>query len=392
MGRKNCEPEDASRPLREVLFLAFIGIYAGCSDWAELERYAAGNISWLRRFYRYEDGTPSGEEIREIFGRIPNDRFHELMTSYLSANIDYFKGCLLLEDSRDFPRHYALEGDQQMLEVWEIRDGISWSFNTVQAKTGDTGIRKWLRSKRSLKGSVVILDQPWEETWKTILSKRGDCIGDITGSHSLSEEAALCFDEDTLEYIRHWMGGYLLETRKIRSRVETREYYLLDAPEDPDRDRQWGRITSYVCLIKSVQSAVVEKRYYISTLRNLSDCAQGIELYGQRRKGNAFREEPGSDWELNACRNLVLLAKMDLELIRLLKILPTFRKASVRSIKMVIGKNQEILRNTLISVLNPKSIMESLSGVVMTETDGKKARKLQEEEQRGSDEDDDDLK
>lgn len=403
-------------PLHEVLLLAFLGVLGGCNTWVDLELYGKENIRWLKKFYRYRNGTPSHDEFRYIFGKIPNSQFQDLIIAFLTANITHIKHCLHLEDvSHHFAHHYAIDGkeengtgrtysasqqgkvpNQQTLHVWDIMDGLCLYSKHIESKTNEIPVaQEWLRAQKSLKNCLVTFDalHTQKVTWKLIQSKGGDSIGGLKGNQSgLLEDVSLCFDEDTLKEIKKEKKDYLKKVEKAHSQVETREYYRLDAYEDAERDKQWGTIRSFVCLIKTIQptnpskSTTVETRYYITTLTDVAECAEGIRAHWQCETGHwfldtVFREDYNTTMDVNAYQNLSLMIKMVLFLLKLLKVLPQYKKASLNSIRKALSWNKEEVTAKLFSLLDKKTIEETLSGVTMTDADKKKAKKLLEEDQ-----------
>ncbi len=386
-------------PLHEAVLLLFLGALAGCSSWIELEMFGNQNLRWLRKFYGYENGIPSRDEIMYIFGRIPNDQFQGFIISFLTANLGCLQRCLRVKaSSKNFSHIYAADGkvsNQRTLHVWDITYGICICSQTIEFETDEIpAVQQWLESQKTLKDCLIILEAHTQaETWKLIRSKKGECIGDLMGSQGgLLEEVSRCFGEETLKKIKEEKKDYLKVTEKTHSQTEIREYFRVDPCKNPERDGKWGKIPSFVCFIRTIQpanpseSATAEARYYITTLKDVADCAEGIRSHWQCEAGHwflgtEFREDDTCAMERDAYQNLSLMIKMDLHLLKALKVLPEFQKASIRSIHMAVGWNRERTIKELFSLLDKKYVAELLSEVRMTDTDKKKARKLMEEEQ-----------
>lgn len=403
-------------PLSEVLLLVFMGVLSGCNRWTELEAFGTAQIRWLRKFYPYKKGIPSHDEINYIFGKIPPGRFQEAVVGFLTANIERIKRILHLKTGSKVLIHYAIDGkeengtgrtysssrqesvpDQQTLHVWNVTDDICIYSEPIDRKTNEIPVaQKFLRSQKSLKGILVTFDalHTQKKTWKLILSKKGECIGGLKGNQSgLLEEVSQCFDQETLDQIKKEKNDYLKTTEKAHSQIETREYYRIDAYEDKEREKQWGRIASFLCVIKTTlptdpsKKTGQEKRYYISTLEDVADIAEGIRSHWRCESGHwcldvVFREDDNTTMNVNAYQNLSLMIKMALHLLKLLRVLPKYKKCSLETIRKIIGWNNEDTLKDLFMLMDRKTIAETLGNVKMTAADKKKAENLMEQEER----------
>ena len=404
-------------PLPEVLLLVFMGVLADCNQWTELELFGNTNLRWLRKFYRYNHGVPSHDELRYIFSKIPTKQFQDVIIRFLEANIAHIKHALGLDTALCGLTHYAIDGkeengtgrsycasrqdkvrNQQTLHVWNVTDDICIYSEAMDSKTNEIPVaQNFLESRKSLRNILITFDalHTQKKTWKIILKKHGEAIGGLKGNQGgLLENVSLCFDEKTKKELREGGDGkgYYKTVEKAHSQIETREYYLLKAYEDKERDKEWGKITSFLCVVKTInptdpsKSPSQEIRYYISTLSDVIACAEGIRGHWACEVGHwcldvIFREDDNTTMDINAYQNLSLLIKMTLHLIKLLKTLPKYSKYSMKSIRKVIGWDYEHTLKDLFSILDREALKESLGEVKMTANDKKKASELLKQEE-----------
>src|SRR5258706_8127886 len=62
-------------PLDEVLLLVLLGVLAGCEGWVEIEKFGEAKLNLLRRFRPYKDGTPSHDQLGDIFSALDAEQF-----------------------------------------------------------------------------------------------------------------------------------------------------------------------------------------------------------------------------------------------------------------------------------------------------------------------------
>jgi hypothetical protein len=72
------DPRQAGKviyPLQEVLLLCLLAVLAGAESFVEIARFVEKKIELLRRFLPFKDGTPSHDQLRDIFAMIDATRF-----------------------------------------------------------------------------------------------------------------------------------------------------------------------------------------------------------------------------------------------------------------------------------------------------------------------------
>ena len=399
-------------PLHEVLLLVFLGVLANCNRWTELEIYGKTNIRWLKKFYKYQHGTPSHDELRYIFGKIPTEKFQDVLIGFLTSNIHHLKKCLGIDQTVGGLIHYAIDGKEengtgrsysssrngkvrnmQTLHVWNVTDQICIYSKAIDEKTNEIPVaQRFLESQKSLKGILITFDalHTQKATWKLIRKKKGACIAGLKGNQSsLLEDVTLCFDEETMEKLRKEGKDYKKTKEKARSQIETREYYRLDAYEDKKREKEWGKIESFVCVLTTIEPidpskpTTQETRYYISTLTDVSQCADGIREHWMCESGHwcldvVFCEDDNTTMDRNAYQNLSLMIKAVLHLLKLLRILPQYKNYGLATLRKAFSWNssEEIIKS-LFTLMNKKSIEAALGDVKLTPSDKKKAREMQ---------------
>jgi hypothetical protein len=78
-------------PLDEILLLALVGVRAGCESWVEIAKFGDKKLDLLRRFRPYRDGTPSHDQLGDIFAALDAAQFQ----SCFIAGVGKLTGFLL---------------------------------------------------------------------------------------------------------------------------------------------------------------------------------------------------------------------------------------------------------------------------------------------------------
>ena len=72
-------------PLDEILLLCLLGVLAGCESWVEIARFGEKKLGLLRRFRPFEDGTPSHDQLGDIFAALDAQAFQSCFIAWVSS-------------------------------------------------------------------------------------------------------------------------------------------------------------------------------------------------------------------------------------------------------------------------------------------------------------------
>src|SRR6266508_2041705 len=70
-------------PLDEILRLGLLGVRAGCERWVELATFGDKKLGLLRRFRPYLDGTPSHDQLGDIFAALDAAQFQSCFIAWV---------------------------------------------------------------------------------------------------------------------------------------------------------------------------------------------------------------------------------------------------------------------------------------------------------------------
>ena len=72
-------------PLDEVLLLCLLGVLAGCESWVEIAKYGEKKLGFLRRFRPFTDGTPSHDQLGDIFAALDAEQFQHCFIAWAAS-------------------------------------------------------------------------------------------------------------------------------------------------------------------------------------------------------------------------------------------------------------------------------------------------------------------
>jgi hypothetical protein len=86
-------------PLDEVLLLCLLAVLGGAETFVDIARFGEKKLDLLRRFLPFRDGTPSHDQLGDIFATLDAEQFQRCFVAWVVA----LSGSLL-DAKRSAPR------------------------------------------------------------------------------------------------------------------------------------------------------------------------------------------------------------------------------------------------------------------------------------------------
>ena len=378
-----------SYPLTHILFIAFLAIVAGCSNWTDISLFADLKKRYLKKFLKGYSKAPSHDTFRRVFGLIDPVRFSEAVSAFLVENLWAMKEILGIEnvgyrligvdgkEANGTGRKSGGDSDSggipnlQTLSIYDVTNAVSLLSVPIDEKTNEIPVAQKYLAEMDLKNCIVTFDalNTQKDTVKVIAKSGGEYVGGLKGNHELFHgEVKLYFDKETLAAIRKEKKNYYTYTEKAHNRVEKRVYYLTtDIGWFEDR-KKWANLRAFICYDKTTEDLATGKKtserwFYITSLTDVELCADairghwGVESLHWHLDCN-FSEDGNSTMDKNAFHNLSSLNKIALSLYKLMQ--PTFKGYSIRTLRQAFRLDCEKMISDLLIILDEDLLKEAV--------------------------------
>jgi len=363
-------------PLHEVLLIAFLAVLANASSWYDMERFGKRYKKWLKKFLKLENGIPSHDTFRRVFGLVNPEHLQHATVNFLFTNMQSIKKSLKLKD--DGMKQICIDGKEengtgrkydtnekirnlQTLHVYDASHGICLFSELIDKKTNEIPAAQAVIPLLQLKNTVVTFDalHTQKETIKLIVKGAGDYVGALKGNQSTLEGFAKeSFTAATKSMIKKGAKNYYETLEKAHNQVETRRFYLAKAKQKIEGLEEWQKLRNFICYEKYTCNVVTgkentETRYYITSLRDIELCADAVRGHWSIENqlhwhlDYSFGEDDDTTMDQNAFSNLSLINKTALSLCKLAQ--PLYKDGSIRGIRKMFGWSME---DTLSEILN----------------------------------------
>jgi predicted transposase YbfD/YdcC len=147
-------------PLDEILLLVLLGVLASCESWVEIARFGDKKLDVLRRFRAFQDGTPSHDQLGDIFRVLDAEQFQLCFIAWAGA-LTGLGADIIAIDGKTLRRSYQEGGSKapiHMISAWSCRQNLVLGQAKVAAKSNEITAIPKLLDLLTIKGATITID------------------------------------------------------------------------------------------------------------------------------------------------------------------------------------------------------------------------------------------
>ena len=103
-------------PLDEVLLLCLLAVLAGAESFVEIARFGTRKLDLLRRFRTFADGTPSHDQLGDIFATLDAEKFQHCFVAWVASLTGAPAGVIAI-DGKTVRRSYQEKGRKAAIHM-----------------------------------------------------------------------------------------------------------------------------------------------------------------------------------------------------------------------------------------------------------------------------------
>jgi predicted transposase YbfD/YdcC len=264
-------------PLDEVLLLCLLAVLASAESWVEIAEFGKRKLAFLRRFCPFEKGTPSHDQLGDLFAALDAEQFQHCFIGWVGSLAKLGPDIVAI-DGKTLRRSYQEGGGKapiHMISAWASNQRLVLGQIKVADKSNEITAIPDLLDLLTLKGSVVTIDAMGcqREIATKILEKEADYVLALKGNQgTLREDVELFFNEQAAAKFKDTAVSRHETLEKSHGRIETRTYTATDDIDWLKERHDWPGLTSVV-MVESIREIISKKtepetetRFYISSL------------------------------------------------------------------------------------------------------------------------------
>jgi predicted transposase YbfD/YdcC len=266
-------------PLAEVLLLSLLAVLAGAETFVDIARFGQKKIELLRRFLPFQDGTPSHDQLGDIFATLDAAEFQRRFVAWVAKLIGISADVIAI-DGKTVRRSSHKRGGKaaiHMVSAFAARQRLVLGQVKVADKSNEIIAIPALLDMLAIEGAVVTIDAMGcqRDIARKVIDKKADYILALKGNQgTLREDVELFAAEQKANGFKHTKITRHETVDADHGRIETRTYTVIHDVAWLQERHKWPGLQGVVMVESQREipgpagaSAIErETRFYITSL------------------------------------------------------------------------------------------------------------------------------
>jgi predicted transposase YbfD/YdcC len=260
-------------PLDEVLLLCLLAVLAGAEAFTDIARFGERKLDLLRRFRPFGDGTPSHDQLGDIFATLDAEAFQRCFVGWVAA-LTGAPAEVIAIDGKTVRRSYQKAGGKapiHMVSAFAARQRLVLGQVKVAEKTNEISAIPKLLEMMAIEGAVVTIDAMGcqRDIARKIIDKKADYVLALKGNQGrLREDVRVFVEEQKANGFENTMISHDETVDGDHGRIETRATTVIHDVEWLKVRHDWPGLQSIVVVDSTRDMAgeiEQETRLYITS-------------------------------------------------------------------------------------------------------------------------------
>jgi predicted transposase YbfD/YdcC len=268
------QPGKVIYPLEEVLLLCLLAVLAGAESFVDIALFGEKKLDLLRRFRPFRDGTPSHDQLGDIFATLDAAKFQHCFVSWV-ASLTGAATDVIAIDGKTVRRSFQKKGAKapiHMVSAFAARQRLVLGQVKVAEKSNEIVAIPALLEMLAIEGAIVSIDAMGcqREIAAKIVDRKADYVLALKGNQgTLREDVELFAAEQKVNDFKDTKVSRHQTVDGDHGRIETRSYTAFhDIAWLQDR-HDWPGLKG-VIMVESTREIggkiEQETRFYITSL------------------------------------------------------------------------------------------------------------------------------
>jgi predicted transposase YbfD/YdcC len=300
------QPGKVTYPLQEILLLCLLAVLAGAEGFVDIARFGKKKIDLLRRFLPFKDGTPSHDQLGDIFATLDAAAFQRCFVAWVAKRIGVSADVIAIDGKtvRRSSNKRSGKAAIHMVSAFAARQRLVLGQVKVADKSNEIVAIPALLDMLAIEGAIVTIDAMGcqREIARKVIDKKADYILALKGNQgSLREDVELFAAEQKANGFKDTEVTRHETVDADHGRIETRTYTVIHDVGWLQKRHEWPGLQGVVMVESqreisgpSMSANTIERetRFYITSL------AWGAEQIGPAVRAH-WMIENGLHWVLD---------------------------------------------------------------------------------------------
>jgi predicted transposase YbfD/YdcC len=268
------QPGKVIYPLAEVLLLSLLAVLGGAETFVDIALFGEKKLGLLRRFRPFRDGTPSHDQLGDIFATLDANKFQHCFVSWV-ASLTGAVADVIAIDGKTLRRSYQKKGAKapiHMVSAFAARQRLVLGQVKVAEKTNEIVAIPALLDMMAIEGAIVTIDAMGcqRQIAEKIVDKKADYVLALKGNQgTLREDVELFAAEQKANGFKDAKVSRYETVDGDHGRIETRTYTAFHDVDWLKERHDWPGLKGVV-MVESTREIgdkiERETRFYITSL------------------------------------------------------------------------------------------------------------------------------
>jgi predicted transposase YbfD/YdcC len=261
-------------PLEEILLLCLLAVLAGAETIVDISLFGCKKRELLRRFRRFEDGTPAHDHLGDILAALDAEQFQRCFVTWVVAMTGVPEGVVAIDGKtvRRSGRKKRGQAPIHMVSAFAARQRLVLGQVKVAEKSNEIVAIPKLLDLLAIEGAIVTIDAMGcqRDIAQKIVDKKADYVLALKGNQGslrddvelfVAEQAAAGFKDTTVSRDQTVDGDH--------GRIETRITTVIHDVAWLRQRHEWPGLSAVVRVesVREIGDKIEqETRFYITSL------------------------------------------------------------------------------------------------------------------------------
>jgi len=261
-------------PLDEILLLCLLAVLAGAETFVDIALFGCKKLALLRRFRRFEDGTPAHDHLGDILAVLDAEQFQRCFVAWVAALTGVPEGVIAI-DGKTVRRSHDKNGGKaaiHMVSAFAARQRLVLGQVKVADKSNEIVAIPKLLDMLAIEGAIVTIDAMGCQRGiaQKVVDKKADYILALKGNQgSLREDVEVFVAEQTAAGFKDTRISQHQTVDGDHGRIETRTTTVIHDVAWLQERHDWPGLKAIVMVESSRETGdkiEAETRFYITSL------------------------------------------------------------------------------------------------------------------------------
>jgi predicted transposase YbfD/YdcC len=226
------DPRQAGKviyPLAEVLLLCLLAVLGGAETFVDIALFGEKKLDLPRRFLRFREGTPSHDQLGDIFATLDAGKFQRCFVSWV-ASVTGVAADVIAIDGKTLRRSYQKKGANapiHMVSAFAARQRLVLGQVKVAEKSNEIVAIPALLDMMAIEGAIMTIDAMGcqRHIAGKIVDKKADYVLALKGNQGTLREDVEVFAAE--QKVNGFKDAKISEHQTVdgdHGRIKTRKY------------------------------------------------------------------------------------------------------------------------------------------------------------------------